>query len=497
MGMAAPARKHLARLMKMAEETDRVLILIFLDGGNDGLNTVVPMDQMSQLANARPRVLLPENSLHLLEGTDVGLHPSLSGFKSLYDEGRLKIIQNVGYENPNFSHFRSTDIWMSGSDSDEYVNTGWMGRYLQNQFPEYPEAFPNDDMPDPLAVEIGFGASLLFQGPTAAMSMVVSGPDSFHELIDNIEQDAPDTNAGDKLRFVRLIARQSQQYGEVVAAAAEKANNAVEYPQNGLANQLQIISRLIAGGLKTPMYMVRIGGFDTHDAQVVAGDTTRGEHADLLQDLNDAVMAFMQDAEALGTADRIMGMTFSEFGRTIMSNASNGTDHGTAGPMFVFGNTVAGGVAGNNPVIPEDVVYEDDLEMQYDYRQVYQSVLTQWLGMSSEGAEEVLLDSFNPLTIVEGQDQVTGFGDFGMQRNSLSVYPNPLNGSATVRFESYGEPVRVELIDMQGRQVQPIYSGTLPSGQQSLRWDTHQVPRGQYLVVVRTQAYQQAFRVRK
>lgn len=498
-GLAAPVRQQMHRLMKMAEETDRVLVLIYLDGGNDGLNTVVPLDQMSALANARPHVLLPENSLHTLGGTSVGLHPSLSGFKSLFDEGRLKIIQSVGYPQPNYSHFRSTDIWMSGSNADELVNTGWSGRYLQNQYPAYPESFPSEEMPDPLAIEIGFGASLLFQGPTAAMSMVISGPESFHDLVDNVEQPAPDGPAGDKLRYVRLIARQSQQYGQQVMQAAKKANNQVEFPKgNRLAQQLGIVSRLIAGGLKTPLYMVRLGGFDTHDAQVANGDTTRGEHADLLSDLNHAVMAFMQDLEAQNIDDKVMGMTFSEFGRTIMSNTSNGTDHGTTAPMFLFGSTVAGGLTGTNPVIPSSVTYEDDLEMQYDFRQVYQSVLTQWMGMTKAGAEGVLGDSYDGITLVKGGSGVTGLEEFGRGRSDLlSVYPNPLNGQATISFESYGEPVRLDVLDMRGKVVHKLYRGTLPSGKQSLVWDTHHLPTGQYMVLMRTASYQQGFRVAK
>ena len=499
LGMAAPARRQLQELMRIAEETDRVLVLVYLDGGNDGLNTVVPLDQMSNLSAARPHVILPENSLHQLEGTQVGLHPSLSGFKSLFDEGRLKIIQGVGYPNPNYSHFRSTDIWMSGSDANEYVNSGWTGRYLQNEYPAYPEGFPNTEMTDPLAIEVGYGASLLFQGPTAAMSMVISGPESFHELVDNVEQPVPNTQAGEKLRYVRLVARQSQQYGEVVVAAAEAGNNIAAYdPANGLAQQLKVIARLISGGLKTPLYMVRLGGFDTHDAQVDTGDKTKGEHASLLKYVNDAILSFMQDNEALGTADRVVGMTFSEFGRTIMSNASNGTDHGTAAPMFIFGNAVAGGLTGTNHEIGANLTYDVDLDMKYDFRQVYYSMLTQWLGMSTEAAQGVLLDQFNPISIIKGADEVTGLADWGRERqNNLSVYPNPLNGQAKVRFESYGEPLRIDLVDLTGRQVAAIYQGTPPTGQQTIAWDTQVLHPGQYVVVLRTPSFQQGFRVVK
>ena len=178
---------------------DKAVVLIYLNGGNDGLNTVVPLDQLSKLHDVRPHVSLPESSLLNLEGTSVGLHPSMQGFKSLYEEDRLQIVQGVGYPNQDYSHFRSTDIWMSGSDADEVVSSGLPGRYLNYEFPNYPLEYPNENMPDPLAIEIGWNSSLLFQGQAASMGMVVSNVEDFYQLVDNAVEPGPDNNAGDKI----------------------------------------------------------------------------------------------------------------------------------------------------------------------------------------------------------------------------------------------------------------------------------------------------------
>lgn len=485
-GFSMPGGQSLQSFLQLASGSDRVLVMIYLQGGNDGLNTVVPLDQMSVLNKVRPHVVLPDNKLLELEGTGVGLHPALKDFKSLFEEKRLGIIQNTGYPEQNFSHFRSTDIWMSGSDADQLVNSGWPGRVLAQEFPQYPEKYPNVDMTDPLAVEIGFGSSLLFQGPTASMSVVLNNVDSFYDLVDNVEEEAPDTTAGDKLKYVRLIARQSQLYGQVVKEAAQKVKNHSSYPEdNELAEQLKIISKLIAGGLKTPVYMARIGGFDTHDAQVVAGDHTSGEHAELLKKVNDAVMAFVKDLEFQGTGDRVLGMTFSEFGRRIVSNASLGTDHGSAAPMFVFGNDVTGGIVGDNPVISPDSTYEHNLDMQFDFRQVNASILEQWFGVDASEASSALLGDFDTLPIIGKPDPViSGINPY--KDAMFKVYPNPIIGPGQIEFDSNGTPSEVCLMDLQGRKLQTIHSGTLPKGTHKLDWNAAGLTRGRYFMVYKT-----------
>ncbi len=481
-GFGMPGASTIQQLLKMATESNKVLILIYLEGGNDGLNTVVPLDQLSALNAVRPHVILPDESLHQLAQSAVGLHPSLSGFSSLYKEGRLGVIQNVGYPDQNYSHFRSTDIWMSASDADQLVNTGWSGRHLNNEYPAFPNDFPNAEMPDPLAIEIGNGSSLMFQGPTASMSMVIGDATSFYNLINDVEEPVPDTPAGEQLEYIRLIARQSQQYGEVVKAAAEKVTNQADFPDTWLGQQLKIVSRLIAGGLQTPLYLVRHGGFDTHDKQVEGSDHTIGQHADLLTELDEAVMALMKDTEQQGTGDQIMGLTFSEFGRRIVSNASLGTDHGAAQPMFFFGNGVKGGVIGNNPIISSSATYEDNLPMEFDFRQVYSSAMQQWLEVSGTNASNVLFGDFDTLDLI-GESVILGINK-QIENNGISVYPNPVETQTTIQFISEGEPIKIEVFDINGQQKAIIFTGAKPRGLQKIEWQASNLSSGKYLIII-------------
>ena len=164
-------------------QTDKVLVLVQLNGGNDGLNTLIPLDQYQNLTKARPDVILPENKVLPLNGIDgTGLHPSMSKMKNMYDEGKMRIIQSVGYPNQNYSHFRSTDIWMSGSDSNEILESGWVGRYLSEEWPNYPNGFPNDDMEDPLAIQIGSLVSQVCQGVAVNMGFALSNPTNYYQL---------------------------------------------------------------------------------------------------------------------------------------------------------------------------------------------------------------------------------------------------------------------------------------------------------------------------
>jgi len=496
-GLPYQAKAQISKLLQTANESGKVLVIIYLQGGNDGLNTVIPLDQLSALNNLRPHVILPENKIYKLNNTEVGLHPSLTNFASLFAEGRLRIVQDVGYPEQNFSHFRSTDIWMSGSDADQVVNSGWTGRYLSREFPEYPIGFPNETAPHPLAVELGNGSSLMFQGPAASMSMVINNPDDFYRLVANQQAPAPNTLAGERLKYVRLIAEQSQKYGKVVTEVARKVNDQREYPQTRLAQQLKIVSRLIAGGLQTPLYMVSLGGFDTHDAQVENYDHTKGEHADLLKTLDEAVMAFMRDLRKQKTDDKVVGMTFSEFGRRVVSNASLGTDHGSAAPMFFFGNNVIGGIEGQNPTIDRDMTYQDNLPMQHDFRQVYGSILNQWFGKENNELNEILLNDFDSIPIVDA-NKVTSIGKPKNPKNNVfEVYPNPLQSFSKISYVSDGNPVNISLVDLQGRVVQEIFSGKQIQGKQEIPFDTQRIPTGHYFIRIQTESFSVAKAVLK
>ena len=407
-------------------EEGRIIVIIRMNGGNDGLNTVIPLDQMSALSNARPHVILPENKIVSLGSNDVGLHPALSDFKTLFNEDRLKIIQNVGYPTPDFSHFRSTDIWQSASDSDEYFNSGWLARYIEDKHPTYPEAYPTEKYPHPLAVEINGGSSMLFTGEKSFTSFQAGNPSNFQEIINEFDNEYPSDNKGNKLKYLQLIAKQSMVYSKIVKEKYENGSNTVTYGNSNLERQLEIVSQLINGGLKSRVYLVEFGGFDTHDTQVDQSDRTKGEHASLLKELNDAVTTFIKNLDASGLSDNVLAMTFSEFGRTIVSNGSGGTDHGTAAPMFIFGNKVNPEVLGANPLIPANASWQDNLEAEFDFRQVYTSLINQWMGGGGTRAKDVLFKDFEELSIVG--DQYIDTDNDGVADMNDSC-PNTLSGA--------------------------------------------------------------------
>jgi uncharacterized protein (DUF1501 family) len=214
-------------------ETDKVLVLVQLNGGNDGLNTIIPIDQYSNYVNARTNIAIPQNKVLSLTGmNNAALHPSMTGMQQLYNEGQLRIVQSVGYPNPNFSHFRSTDIWMSASDSDKVLTTGWAGRYLDDQYPGFPTGFPNTNAPDPLGIQIGSTTSLATQGPSANMAISISSTSNFYNLINGVEDPVPNTPAGEALQYVRLVARQTNAYATRITDAASKVPQQGTYPNN-------------------------------------------------------------------------------------------------------------------------------------------------------------------------------------------------------------------------------------------------------------------------
>ena len=386
-------------LLNNTAEKGKILVLVQLQGGNDGLNTVIPLDQYGNLNKVRPHVIMPESKLVQLGKSDLALHPSLADLKILSDENRMKVIQNVGYDLPDFSHFRSMDIWQSGSDFDQYLTSGWIGRFIEQNHPEYPEQYPNARYPHPLAIELGWQASLAFTGVYSFPSFVANNPEQFDEIINDFDNEYPNSYTGDRLKYAQLIAKQSNLYGEEVRDAFIKGQGATSFPSNHLGWQFETISRLIKGGLNTRVYMVQMGGYDTHDRQVDLQDSTKGEHAMRLKELNDGIAAFIKSLDESGDSDRVLTMTFSEFGRTIVSNASYGTDHGVAAPMFIFGNKINDDVLGKNPQIPEQARWQDNLAVEFDFRQVYASILDQWMGADTETEKATLLKEFPKLPI--------------------------------------------------------------------------------------------------
>ncbi|WEK37572.1 MAG: DUF1501 domain-containing protein [Candidatus Pseudobacter hemicellulosilyticus] len=456
-------------LMASPVETDKVLVLIQLNGGNDGLNMVLPIEFYAAYQKARTNIAIPQNKILPLNGNNkTGLHPAMTGLQSLYNEGKLAIVQAVGYPSPNFSHFRATDIWMSASDADQVLHSGWAGRYLGTQFPNYPNGYPNAQMTDPLAIQIGSIASLALQGPAMNMAMNISHPDSFYNFLEGVQDPVPDTPWGKELQYIRMIAAQTEKYSTVIKGAAAKVTTQGSYPGNNfLAQQLKIVARLVKGGLKTRIYMVSTGGFDTHGSQVETGNTSIGLHANLLGDLSSAIRSFMIDLETMGVADRVIGMTFSEFGRRIKSNYSNGTDHGAAAPVFVFGKQVRPGITGNNPGIPANVSVNDNVPFQYDFRSIYASLLQQWFCVPDADLQTILLKNFqsiplaaNPACKITGLDDV--LRDAGEQM--IVNYPNPFVQSTRITIRTTGGHTLVQVMDSLGRVVRTLLDKVVLAG---------------------------------
>ena len=384
---------------------DRVLVWIQLSGGNDGLNMVIPLDQYSTYTALRSNIAIPSDRVLPL-ASGAGLHPAMTGMKSLYDSGKLSVIQGVSYPNPNFSHFRATDIWLTASDYNQYLDDGWLGRYLADEFAGYPIGYPSLDMPDPPALQIGSTVSLGFQGPDQSTAITIQNPNTFYQLVSGFshggQDEVPPTTAGQELTYIRQVADQSIGFAGRVKFAADCAQNlSALYPasgQNSLADQLKIVARLIAGGLKTRSYLVSLGGFDTHSNQVLTADTTTGTHSILLGKLSAAVRAFIDDLELLGCDHRVIAMTFSEFGRRAASNASLGTDHGTSLPVFLAGSNVRGGVLGRTPNLSD--LTGGNLKMQFDFRAIYSAVLQQWFRADAQQETDVLLRDFPGLDLI-------------------------------------------------------------------------------------------------
>lgn len=461
-------------------ETDKVLVLIQLQGGNDGLNTVIPLTEYDKLANLRSNIIIPENQVLQLND-DVGLHPSMTGMRSLWDNARLSIIHSAGYPNQNRSHFRSTDIWTSASAADEFESTGWLGRYFDTEHQGYPEGYPNADTPDPIAITMGYILSETCQGLSTNYSLSVTDPFGLSPLLQGQGSDTPDEPYGWELDFLRQAIASTNAYSDIIKDAAEKGANMVTYPDgNNLAQQLQNVAMLISGGLETKVYVCSIGGFDTHSAQVQNGSPTDGIHAGLLEQLSSAISAFQEDLKLQGLEERVVGMTFSEFGRQIASNFSDGTDHGTAAPIFVFGSCVQESIHGDNPEIPTTPQNQEGVAMQNDFRNIYGSILEDWFGVPSEEIKNLIFDEYQHMNIVKDCASTVSTESPVNDTLQISAYPNPFQSEVVLKFTTKKERVRLAVYGALGQRIETVFDRTLSAGEHEIRHDGSKLPPGNY-----------------
>ena len=475
---------------------DKVLVIIQLNGGNDGLAMLTPKDQYGNLMNVRSNVMVPENSLLDLTD-DLGFHPVMGGLKEVYDDGKLNVIQSAGYPNQNRSHFRSTDIWTSASPADEFWTTGWLGRYFDTLHPGYPNNYPNADYPDPLAITIGSSVTTTCEGIGGNFSMALVDPENLSALAVPVSGDLPDTCYGDQIQFLADSIVQTNAYNDTIQAANDSGNNLSSKYNDGsrLAQKLKIVAKLISGGLQTKVYVVSIGGFDTHADQVVDGNPVQGEHAKLLLELSDAICAFQDDLKQLGLEERVVGMTFSEFGRRIRSNNSLGTDHGTAAPMMVFGSCVNPIVIGDNPEISTNVSIQEGVPMQYDFRSVYGTILMDWFDVEEQTVRDLLYDDFTHLPILSACE-ATSTDDLNAELD-LNVYPNPFGSNSNIEFTTKGGWIKISVFDVIGNELKVLTERKFNEGKHSILIEGHGLPAGSYYIRMQTEDGQKTKRVVK
>ncbi len=362
-----------------------ILVILQMAGGNDGLNMVVPYADDAYY-RARPKIGIAAGNV-LKVDDHVGLHPRLKTLRGFYDEGRLGVIQGVGYPNPNRSHFRSTDIWQTATDSNKFANKGWLANYFDS-------CCRGED--PVVGISLGAETPLSFSG-SAGAGITLTRPDQFRfisndpaagEAFADMTSFSDNTGgsvqslSGDKaqadgntLDFVRRTALDARISSDRILEITRKSKAPVAYPGNRLASDLNLVARLIAGGLPTRVYYVSQGGYDTHSGQ-------SGTHERLFGELDSALGAFVADLKTQGNLDRVTIMTFSEFGRRVAENASGGTDHGAAAPMFVLGGKVKAGLHGSQPSLTE--LGDGDLIYTVDFRSVYATMLDKWLHAPSE-----------------------------------------------------------------------------------------------------------------
>jgi uncharacterized protein (DUF1501 family) len=385
--------------VRRAAAGDPILVAIHLAGGNDGLNTVVPLSNDRYLA-LRPSIAIPTHRALRLDA-DTGLHPALTPLMATFDRGNLAVVQGLGRPNPSLSHSRAAHAWISGSLSKE-TRTGWLARYL--------EAVHRDtDRPTtaPLAVQQGFSDAMPLRGEQGSAGVVVAEPSAFFSRAGSgagsgVSAGPPTRSlagplAGDAPAFVRRVDLERFEHARAIQEAAEAGTNAVRYPSTDLGSQLRVVAKLVSGGLGAPVYLAAAKGFDTHHDQIKA-------HGRALANLAQSIAAFLADLDRQGLADNLILFTTSEFGRRVRENRRFGTDHGAAACQFVVGSKVNGGIYGAPPDL-ENLDRHGNLKMQCDYRSLYTTILEGHFGASGALSRQVLGGGFAPLGFLSGQSK--------------------------------------------------------------------------------------------
>ena len=370
-GSLATASLMLPKFLKAFEASNmvppgnKVTVVLQLSGGCDGLNQIIPI-RNDIYYRSRPRLgVAKDKALKLTD--EVGIHPSLSGLKELYDDGSMAVLHNVGYPNPDRSHFRSMDIWHTGSQSSEYWNTGWVGRYLDAQCSGCDHPTQAIEMDDVLSLALK-GDHLKGIAVKDPRRLYGTANEKYFKEINKNHADEPGEQPVDYLYKTLAETMSSADY---IFQQSKLHPSGADYPKTDLGTSLKTIASLIYSEINTKVYYLSLGSFDTHINQEM-------QQQRLFTELNDAVKAFTKDLKANGRFNDVLLFTFSEFGRRVAQNASNGTDHGTSNNMiFIGGGLKQQGLINEMPNLSD--LDEGDLKYKIDFKNVYATVLKNWL----------------------------------------------------------------------------------------------------------------------
>ena len=494
--------------------SNRKLVLVELAGGNDGLNTVIPISAFTDYQTLRPNIHIP-SSLYLplnqidtsLTGTnqDIALHPALTGFQNLYAADQLRIIQSVGYPSQNKSHFASKDIYATGNDGSNWNNgsdSGWIGRYMEQA---YADLIPANY---PLGIQIGSqNTNLGFHGIVEhGLALNINGQDSenFYSVLSGLggtpPENIPNSHYGEELQNIINVDALSNQYSEIISNSFNAGSNSATttYPDTNLADQLKTVARLMRGGIQSKIFMVKLGGFDTHNNQNQASGDIQGDHYELMSELSEAIEAFMSDLNSDSLADDVLGITFSEFGRKAQENGSLGTDHGEVAPVFAFGKPVKSGVSGVNVDLSEAVSSNNFQiqSVQYDYRQTFATIMQDFLGSNDAVVDAAFVGNMNSESFTDCKipDLVKSEflvpescydGSLSTPNQTLaewSVYPNPFKTDFFVKSENQHLKTSYELRNYLGQRV---LSGDLEFVNGNAKIQTNNLQNGLYILTLK------------
>jgi len=494
--------------------SNRKLVLVELAGGNDGLNTVIPISAFTDYQTLRPNIHIP-SSLYLplnqidtsLTGTnqDIALHPALTGFQNLYAADQLRIIQSVGYPSQNKSHFASKDIYATGNDGSNWNNGsggGWIGRYMEQA---YADLIPANY---PLGIQIGSqNTNLGFHGIVEhGLALNINGQDSenFYSVLSGLggtpPENIPNSHYGEELQNIINVDALSNQYSEIISNSFNAGSNSTTttYPDTNLADQLKTVARLMRGGIQSKIFMVKLGGFDTHNNQNQASGDIQGDHYELMSQLSEAIEAFMSDLNSDSLADDVLGITFSEFGRKAQENGSLGTDHGEVAPVFAFGKPVKSGVSGVNVDLSEAVSSNNFQiqSVQYDYRQTFATIMQDFLGSNDAVVDAAFVGNMNSESFTDYKipDLVKSEflvpescydGSLSTPNQTLaewSVYPNPFKTDFFVKSENQHLKTSYELRNYLGQRV---LSGDLEFVNGNAKIQTNNLQNGLYILTLK------------